>query len=49
MINYNNKYESPKINNVSANLTIRKEASKNKRIKLTKENKKFLKLIGLLK
>lgn len=43
-----NKYSHSKIKHVSTNRTIRKETTKRK-VKITEENKKFLKLIGLLK
>lgn len=43
-----NKYVPPVIKNLSSDRTIRKVTTKNK-IKLTKENKRFLKLIGLSK
>lgn len=47
MIDYN-KYSNVKTKHISVNRTIRKERAK--RInKLTEENKRFLKLIGLLK
>lgn len=47
MIEYN-KYISPLTKNISTIRSIGKETPR-KKIKLTKENKKFLKLIGLLK
>lgn len=48
MINYN-KSASLKLMNTSLKRTIRKEAYTRKNTKLTTENKKFLKIIGLSK
>lgn len=49
MIDYN-KYEHPQVKNISANLATKKiRARSNKKIKLTDNNKAFLKAIGLLK
>lgn len=49
MIDYN-KYEQPQVKNISANLATKKiRARSNKKIKLTNNNKAFLKAIGLLK
>lgn len=47
MIEYN-KYITPVTKNISSIRSVGKETSK-KKIKLTKENKNFLKQIGLLK
>lgn len=47
MIDYN-KYTSTIIKTVTTKRTTRKDTPRNK-IKLTKENKSFLKYIGLLK
>lgn len=47
MIDFNKSGDSV-INHISTHRTIRKGTTKKKKI-LTRENKKFLKLIGLLK
>lgn len=48
MIAYNYKYCNTKKKTISTNQTIRKRTSHPKK-KITEENKRFLKLIGLLK
>lgn len=48
MIDFNNKTSAPKIKNVSALHTVQHKP-RTKKKKLTKENKKFLKYIKLIK